>query len=395
MAKVRFTDADVAKLGVGLHADRLMTGHFIRVLPSGAKSFVVVTTNAEKKQQWKTLKRFEPNGQDSEIEKARVLARAALDAIREGLQPPSVEPYRQVAESWIKRVVKKNGFRAEREYRRYLDIHILPAWGAREFKSIRRHDVATLLDAIEDDAGPVAADNCLKVIRMIANWYATRSADYVSPIVKGMQRSKPSERARDRTLSDAEIAAVWRVAESNGGFGAFVRLLLLTAQRREKVVAMRWQDLGIDGVWSIPIEKREKGNGGALKLPAIAVEIIRSRPRMGDNPYVFAAARGNRHMTGFNKMKAALDARTPDVAPWRLHDLRRTARSLMARAGVPDSVAERVLGHAQGGVQGIYNRHDYRDEKAEALCKLAKLIEEIACTDLAHKCESPESVNTV
>src|SRR5262249_50881757 len=158
-----------------LHADPLMTGHFVRVLKSGSKSFVCVTTNSLGKQQWQTVAKFEPLGavkESNEIDKARALARAAIEAIKEGKERPSVEPYGKVADNWFKRYVEKNKLRAGVEYRRYLDKHILPKWGSREFTSIRRHDVAKLLDAIEDSAGPVAADNCLKVVRMIANWYA-------------------------------------------------------------------------------------------------------------------------------------------------------------------------------------------------------------------------------
>ena len=88
-----------------------------------------------------------------------------------------------------------------------------------------------------------------------------------------MRRSNPKERARDRILNDDEIRAVWKAAEANGTFGAFVRLALLTGQRKDKVATMRWEDLD-DAVWHIPSEEREKGNAGDLELPQIAIEII-------------------------------------------------------------------------------------------------------------------------
>ena len=83
---------------------------------------------------------------------------------------------------------------------------------------------------------------------MIFNWYATLHDDYASPIVKGMNRTNPKERARDRTLNDDELRQVWRTAEANGMFGAFIRVALLTGQRREKLLAMRWEDVK-DGEW--------------------------------------------------------------------------------------------------------------------------------------------------
>ena len=136
---------------------------------------------------------------------------------------------------------------------------------------------------------------------------------------------------------------------------------------------MKWADLSDDGVWTIPAEDREKGNAIDLVLPDVALDVIRAQPRFADNLHVFAG-RGGSYLTGYSKAKAQLDAKLKGVAPWRLHDLRRSARSLMSRAGVSSEVAERVLGHSLQGVEATYNRHAYRDEKADALRKLAALI---------------------
>jgi integrase len=191
-----------------------------------------------------------------------------------------------------------------------------------------------------------------------------------------MRRTNPKERERSRILTDDEIRAIWKQAAANGTFGALVRLLLLTAQRREKVVSMRRSDVSIDGVWTIAVEAREKGNAGELVLPPAALEIIRAQPQLGDNPYILAG-RGGAHINGYSKAKRQFDEKLPDVAPWVLHDLRRTARSLMSRAGVRPDIAERVMGHAIAGVEGVYDRHEYCDEKADALARLATLINTI------------------
>ena len=172
---------------------------------------------------------------------------------------------------------------------------------------------------------------------------------------------------------------MWKAAEANGTFGAFVRVALLTAQRKEKVASMRWED--IDGsVWHVPIEKREKGNAGDLELPQIAIDIINAQPRFVSNPYVFAG-RGVGHFSGFSEAKKAFDAKLPPMPRWVIHDLRRTARSLMSRAGVRPDIAERTLGHAIKGVEGVYDRHSYREEKAHALKALAGLIDRIVNAD--------------
>ena len=208
------------------------------------------------------------------------------------------------------------------------------------------------------------------------NWHESRSDEYTSPIARGMRRTDPKARKRSRILDDDEIRTVWAVAEGNGSFGAIIRLALLTAQRREKLAALKWADVSVDGVWNIATEAREKGNGGALVLPEAALAIIQGQKRIGDNPYVFAG-RGHGHFVGFSPCKRAFDEKVGNLPRWTLHDLRRTARSLMARAGVRPDVGERVLGHVLTGVEGIYDRHSYRDEKADALRRLAGLIEMI------------------
>jgi integrase len=239
----------------------------------------------------------------------------------------------------------------------------------------RRSDVAALLDKVEDHNGARQADYVLAITRKIANWYAARHNSYAPPFVKGMARRTAKERERTRILSDDEIRHVWKATEGNGTFGALVRLLLLTAQRREKVVAMRWQDLD-DGTWRIPREPREKGAPAELVLPAPALAIIESRPRIGSNPYVLAGGRGDGPIRGFSKAKRQFGAAC-GVTDWTLHDLRRTARSLMSRAGVSTEHAERTLGHARPGVEGVYDRHHYRDEVRHALERLATLLDGI------------------
>jgi integrase len=199
-----------------------------------------------------------------------------------------------------------------------------------------------------------------------------------------MGRADPEKKARDRILTDDELRAVWKAAEANGTFGALVRMLLLTAQRLDKVISMKWTDISPmkwpandPAVWTIATAPREKENAGALQLPAAALTILEALPRFADNAYVFAG-QGGRHISKSGKYKNIFDAKLPaGMERWTLHDLRRTARSLMCRAGVSSEHAERVMGHSIGGVEGIYDRYAYMDEKAEALAKLTNLIDSI------------------
>jgi integrase len=352
-------------------------GHFIRIQPGGTKSFAAVARDPVRKRQiWAHL------GEVGvlPIDEARALARAAIKRIRDGLPPfeaPQQQPdtFAAVSEEWLKRYVRKKGLRSEHEISRLLQAHILPRWKNYELVHIKRSDVARLLDEIEDDHGTRQADYVLAIIRGIMNWFATRHDDYRPPIVKGMRRRSAVEQARERVLTDAEIVRVWALAETVGSFGAFVRIALLVGQRRAKLASMRWSDLK-DGAWHIPKAEREKGNAGILPLPPIALAIIETQPRIDGNPFVFAG-RGDKAVNGFSKLKKQFDAPLSEVAPWTIHDLRRTHRSLLSRAGVSSKVAEHVLGHVVADIEGVYDRHKYTEEKGAALVRLTTLIDGI------------------
>jgi integrase len=353
--------------------DPELRGHYVRVSPSGTKSFAVVRRDPSTgKQVWAAI----GTADVMRIEEARGRARIALQRIKEGLpaiepRPEAPETFRQVAENWMKRHVEAKGLRTRAEIERALDKYVMPDWQDRDFTGIKRSDIATLLDRIEDDHGARQADLVLAYLRAMATWYAARRDDYVPPFIRGMRRAAPAK--RERVLSDDELRAIWREAEKPGQLGAVIRLALLTAQRREKVASMRWED--IEGeVWTVPAEARSKGTGGALKLPAAAQAIIAAQPRQKDNPHVFAGRTKGSHFDGFSKARRALDDALPEMPGWTIHDLRRSARSLMARAGVRPDIAERVLGHVLAGVEGVYDRHKYDAEKGEALLALEGMI---------------------
>jgi integrase len=358
--------------------DPELRGHYIRVTPTGAKSFVAVTLDPDGKQIWATIGACDV----VPIAEARERAREAIKRVRDGLpafETPPAKPasFEQIAEQWLARHVRPNGLRSEKEITRLLRTHVYPAWEGRTFLGIRRSDVASLLDEVQDDHGARQADYVLNIVRSIMNWYATRHDDYIPPIVRGMRRQNPKAQARARILDDDEIRLIWKVAEANGRFGGILRLCLLSTQRSRKVAAMKWVDVSPDGEWTISAEAREKNTAGSLMLPKAAFEIIRAQQQLGANPHVFAAARGNGPFRGFGAPKAAFDAKVANVRPWVIHDLRRTARSLLSRAGVRPDIAKRVMGHAIAGVEGVYDRHSYREEKADALRRLAALIDGI------------------
>jgi integrase len=187
-----------------------------------------------------------------------------------------------------------------------------------------------------------------------------------------MARTKPSERARDRILSDEELRAVWIQAESNGVFGALVRFILLTASRRNEAAGLPWSEIS-EGDWTLPAARNKTKVDLVRPLSQAGLAVLAERPRIG--PYVFSTD-GRTSVSGYSKFKRAFDKALP-LPRWTLHDLRRTARSLMSKAGVPSDHAERCLGHVIGGIRGVYDRHEYRDEKARSFEALAAQIERI------------------
>jgi integrase len=359
------------------YPDPELRGHYIRVTPNGAKSFVAVTLDPHGKQVWATIG---PTDRYS-IEAARELAREAIKRVHAGLSafevpPPKPATFRDVAEQWLTRHVRANGLRSIAQITRHLNAHIYPAWADRVFLDIRRSDVAALLDRVQDNHGARAADYVLAITRGIMNWFATRNDDFTPPIVRGMQRRSAHAQARARILDDDEIRRIWTAADTAGSFGAIVKLCLLTAQRSRKVAAMRWADIS-DGEWTIAAAAREKGTAGALVLPKAALDIIHVQPQLGDNLHVFASRYRNGPFDSFGPAMLKFRAKLADMPAWTVHDLRRTARSLMSRAGERPEIAERVMGHAIAGVEGVYDRHSYAAEKADALKRLAALIDGI------------------
>ena len=352
-------------------SDPQMPGHYVRVTPTGSKSYVAVARDTRGKQIWTTI----GNTAHINIEEARQQAREVIKRVKAGQDRAGPKRFESVAHEWLHRHVDAKGLRDEYEIRRVLAKHILPAWGGREFESIRRGDVATLLDQVEDESGARTADKVLELMSGVSRWYEKRNENYVSPITRGMKRYSTKDHARSRILDDNEVRKLWAACDTANGYGALVKLLLLTGQRREKVAAMRWQDIGPDGTWTIPSVAREKNNARELLLPKLALDIINERPRFTSNPYVIAG-RAAGPIRSFHGPRDALKTKL-GFDDWRLHDLRRTHRSLLSRAGVRPDIAERVLGHAIKGVEGTYNRHSYREEKAHALKALASLIESI------------------
>jgi integrase len=306
-------------------------------------------------------------------------------------QQAAADTFERIAVEYLARDGDK--LRSKRDRERTLRTRVFPALGHIPISQLKKSDVVRLLDKLEEENGPVAADRCLAFIRRVLNSHAERDDDYRPPLLRMKPRKSASEQARDRILDDRELRAVWQASsEMPGPFAALVRFLLLMGARRTEASAMRWDEIkGTD--WTLPASRNKaaarsaKANDLTRPLSAAARAVLDGLPRVGD--YVFTAD-GQRPLTGYSKPKRRFDEavarvlaeqdakenQLPIPVPrWVLHDLRRTSASLMQRAGVPREHIEACLGHVVPGVAGIYQRHKHHAEMARAYEMLAAEIE--------------------
>jgi integrase len=299
---------------------------------------------------------------------------AAKRAIKEGQKRAALaveDTFYSVSERFLK--IEGPKLRSVNVRRQQLERLIYPEIGARPIADIKRSEIVRLLDKIETKNGPAMAQAVLSIVRRTMSWHAARSDDFRSPVVRGMGRVNAKERARERTLSDDEIRRVWKAADTlDGPEGHFIQFLLLTGARRNEAAGLRFDELsGSD--WLLPAARNKVKTDLLRPLSVAALEVIAKTPRISSE-YVFST--GTRPLEGFSRFKRRLDAAS-GVTGWRLHDLRRTARSLMSRAGVRAEDAEQCLGHALPGIQATYNKHDFYLEKKRAYEALAGLVERI------------------
>ena len=184
--------------------------------------------------------------------------------------------------------------------------------------------------------------------------------------------------SRDRVLSQDELAKVLKTLAEDR-FGDIVRLLILTAQRREEIGGLRWSEIDFDrGFIVLPAARTKNKRLHELPLSRQARAILERQQRRGDRDLVFGIGEGG--FCGWSDCKAALDERAKLKAGWRLHDLRRTAATMMAELGVPPHIVEAILNHVSGhraGVAGIYNRAKYEAEMRQALERWAEHVQTI------------------
>jgi integrase len=391
--------------GATLQGKKAPAGFGVRVTAGGTKSFVLFH-RVDGRKYLETLGRWDENEQGGTltvrdaIVKADKLAKDFKNGRREDPRPertrrlqdgdkPGGRTVSDVFDQFIERYAKKEAkLRSADEIEAQLERLAKPEIGNLGIYEIRRSHVVDMLDEIADENGDRMADLVLAYVRKAFNWYATRDDEFNSPIVKGMARTKPSDRKRKRILADDEIRDLWTALDSVAPacFAPFVKSLLLCATRRNESADMHSSELDGD-LWTIPGERYKNKLDHVIPLSETARALIaRPAKAKGNAWFAFSTTDGEKPFSGFSKAKGELDKAIAEIReregraqmqPWTFHDLRRTARSLMSRAKVPADHAERALGHVMGGVRGTYDRHEYLEEKRAAFEALAALVSRI------------------
>jgi integrase len=319
------------------------------------------------------------------LQAARELCTKALRQAKGGFDPTAGKRQRHAArraaeadtlQAVAEEFLRRAGAKLRTLDQRASDLGLFyDALGRLPVDQIRRGQYTRALDRIADERGPARADRALAALKRLLSWHAERS-DFISPLGRGGRRTSSAELARSRVLSDDELRSVWATAETYPSpFGAYLRFTLLTATRRGESAGLLRSELSDDGrTWVIPAARYKSKRDTLIPLSRAAQRIVAAQPVLGGD-YVFSAD-GTRALGGFAQRKAEFD-KACGVAGWRLHDLRRTARTLLSRAGIPADIAERVLGHALTGVRSVYDRYSFESEKRHAFEALAQMIERV------------------
>ena len=383
--------------------DSRVPGFGVRFYPSGKRMYVFQYRTKWRQQRRVAIGLHGP----FTVETAREVAADLYEAVRKGGDPADEQkaaarraPNRIeiVIDEFMQRYMagKKRAPRYIAETRRNFDKHVLPRWCGRDLQTITRCDVIELLDAIVDEGKPVAANRTFAAIRKLFNWALQRGIIEATPVA--LVEMPGPEHERERTLGPDEIRAVWNAAGGLGyPFGLFFIMALATGQRRDEIARMRWADIDeSERTWTLSSDMTKAGRAHVVPLSPLALEILgeakeaatqlRAVPdstKLGT--YVFTT-RADRPISGYSKAKARLDrgviatrsaAGQADLEPWTIHDLRRTVGTGLGKLGISRFIIARVLNHADRTVTGIYDRHEYLDEKRHALEGWGQYLEKL------------------
>jgi integrase len=366
--------------------DGEVRGLYLQIFPTGNRSWAF-RYRFRRKTEKETLGPYPEIG----LRGARDLARKSHGVLASGQNPaelrkaakaaarPAVDLIEDVVDLYVARHLSTRGRITRSEATRVLKKEVAAPWRGRRLGEITRVDIHDLLDQIKDRA-PIQANKVFAWLRAMCNWAVGRGIIAASPCL-GIRAPAPAK-SRDRVLSDDELKAVWEAAERlEAPYTALIKLLILTGQRRGEVAGVCWSELDLAArVWTLPRERAKNGVEHTIPLSDLAVDIMQTTPRIDGCPFALTIS-GRRPISDFYMAKQQLDRLLPPgMAPWVLHDIRRSVASGMARLGTNLAVVEKLLNHVSGsfaGIVGVYQRYTFADEKRAAMEVWARHVEQL------------------